>query len=226
MRTKCSTRFGLCSGCPTRSNLIQPPNTVCALPSNLLTVDGAEHFVLAQARAGNRDAFRTLVERHSRAVFRVAFRITGNEQDAEDVVQETFLKAYGELARFEARSGVGTWLHRIAANCAIDLLRKRPRHTVSRHDDETAPVVEQLPSHEAGPERVAAGRQMRQRLAEAMDDLTALERAAFTLRHLEQQSIDEISAALGQNPAATRHSIFRAVAKMRRALSPLVRSSA
>ena len=69
-------------------------------------VDGAETFILAQARAGNRDAFRTLVERHSRAVFRVAYRVTGNEQDAEDVVQETFLKAYAELARFEARSGL------------------------------------------------------------------------------------------------------------------------
>ena len=83
-------------------------------------MDDAEDFVLAQARAGNRDAFRTLVERHSRAVFRVAYRVMGNEQDAEDVVQDTFLKAYRELARFEARSGLGTWIHRVAANCAID----------------------------------------------------------------------------------------------------------
>ena len=89
-------------------------------------------FVLAQARAGNREAFRTLVERHSRAVFRVAYRITGNEADAEDVVQETFSRAYTELARFEARSGFGTWVHRIAANCAIDLIRRRPKHVVDR----------------------------------------------------------------------------------------------
>ena len=203
-----------------------PANSPGSLPSNLLTVDGADETVLARARTGDREAFRTLVERHSRAVFRVAYRVTGNEQDAEDVVQETFLKAYHELPRFEARSGVGTWLHRIAANCAIDLLRKRPRHTVSRHDDEMSPVVEGLPSSEAGPERLAAGRQLRARMEAAMIALTALERAAFTLRHLEQYSIDEIAAALGQNPAATRHSIFRAVAKMRRALSPLVRTNA
>ena len=187
-------------------------------------MDGAETFILAQARAGNRDAFRTLVERHSRAVFRVAYRVTGNEQDAEDVVQDTFLKAYAELARFESRSGLGTWLHRIAANCAIDLLRKRPRKTVSHDDEDTAPLVERLASTEAGPERLAQGRQMRARLDEAMADLTPLERAAFTLRHLEQQSIDEIAEALGQNAAATRHSIFRAVAKMRRALMPLART--
>jgi len=187
-------------------------------------VDGAETFILAQARAGNRDAFRTLVERHSRAVFRVAYRVTGNEQDAEDVVQDTFLKAYAELARFEARSGLGTWLHRIAANCAIDLLRKRPRKTVSHDDQDAAPLVERLASTEAGPERQAQGRELRDRLHAAMADLTPLERAAFTLRHLEQQPIEAIAEALGQNAAATRHSIFRAVAKMRRALKPLVRT--
>jgi RNA polymerase sigma-70 factor (ECF subfamily) len=187
-------------------------------------VDGADTFILAQARAGNRDAFRAIVERHSRAVFRVAYRVTGNEQDAEDVVQDTFLKAYAELARFESRSGLGTWLHRIAANCAIDLLRKRPRKTVSHDDEDAAPLVERLASTDAGPERLAQGRQMRARLDEAMADLTPLERAAFTLRHLEQQSIDDIAEALGQNPAATRHSIFRAVAKMRRALMPLART--
>ena len=189
-------------------------------------MDRTEEFVLAQARAGNREAFRTLVERHSRAVFRVAYRVTGNEADAEDVVQETFLKAYAELPRFEARSGLGTWLHRIAANCAIDLLRKRPKQTISHQDDEASPLVERLATPEAGPDRLAQGRELRDRLELAMAGLTPLERAAFTLRHLEQQPIETIAATLGQNAAATRHSIFRAVAKMRRALAPLVRTEA
>jgi RNA polymerase sigma-70 factor, ECF subfamily len=183
----------------------------------------AEAFVLAQARAGNREAFRTLVERHSRAVFRVAYRITGNDADAEDVVQDTFVRAYTELKRFEARSGFGTWLHRIAANCAIDVVRKRPRQIVS-DADEAEPLLARLASPAPGPDRVAAGRELRARVDSVLEALTPLERAAFTLRHLEQQSIDEISAALGQHPAATRHSIFRAVAKMRRALGPMVRT--
>jgi RNA polymerase sigma-70 factor (ECF subfamily) len=183
----------------------------------------AEAFVLAQARAGNREAFRTLVERHSRAVFRVAFRITGNEADAEDVVQDTFIRAYTELPRFEARSGFGTWLHRIAANCAIDLIRKRPRQVVAGAD-EAEPLLARLASPAPGPDRIASGRQLRRHVDAALDELTPLERAAFTLRHLEQQSIEEISTALGQNPAATRHSIFRAVAKMRRVLGPMVRT--
>lgn len=187
-------------------------------------MDRTEAFVLAQARAGNREAFRTLVERHSRAVFRVAYRVTGNEADAEDVVQETFLKAYAELARFESRSGLGTWLHRIAANCAIDLIRKRPKQTFSQQDEEASPLVERLATADAGPDRLAEGRQLRACVEAAMADLTPLERAAFTLRHLEQQPVETISALLGQNAAATRHSIFRAVAKMRRALAPLVRT--
>src|SRR5512134_4111331 len=83
--------------------------------------------VLARARQGDSDAFRALVERHSRAAFRLAWRMTGNEQDAEDVVQEAFLRAYRRLEQFEMKSQFGSWLHRIAANCAYDLLRTRAR---------------------------------------------------------------------------------------------------
>ena len=81
---------------------------------------------VALARDGDSQAFRALVERHSRAVYNLAQRMTGSPQDAEDVVQETFLKAYKQLGRFESRSNFGTWLHRIAVNCSIDLIRSRP----------------------------------------------------------------------------------------------------
>src|SRR5881394_1590003 len=94
---------------------------------------------VGRARDGDSDAFRLLVEQHSRLVFRVAYRMTGNEHDADDVVQETFLRAYKQLGRFEERANFGTWLHRIAVNCALDLLRSRGR--LDRHyggDPETA----------------------------------------------------------------------------------------
>ena len=83
---------------------------------------------VALARAGDPGAFRQLVERHSRSIFRLAFRMTGNEQDAEDVVQETFLKLHRNLDKFEDRSSLGTWIYRIATNCAFDLIRSRRRH--------------------------------------------------------------------------------------------------
>ena len=80
---------------------------------------------VARARTGDSDAFRVLVERHSRALFRLAFRMTGNQQDAEDVVQESFLRAYKQLGKFDERATFGTWLYRIAANCSLDLVRSR-----------------------------------------------------------------------------------------------------
>ena len=88
---------------------------------------------VALARDGDSEAFRALVERHSRAVYRLAHRMTGSPQDAEDVVQETFLRAYRQLGRFESRANFGTWLHRIAVNCSIDLIRSR-RHQEAGHD--------------------------------------------------------------------------------------------
>ena len=91
--------------------------------------------VLARARQGDSEAFRALVERHSRSVFRLAFRMTGNEQDAEDVVQESFLRAYRQLGRFESRANFGTWLYRIVSNCSVDLMRsKQARHDQARGD--------------------------------------------------------------------------------------------
>src|ERR1041385_2199347 len=94
---------------------------------------------VAKARSGDADAFRILVERHSRSLFRLAFRITGNEQDAEDVVQESFIRAYRQLSRFEARAHFGTWLHRIVANCSVDLIRsRRSRRDHASVDDITA----------------------------------------------------------------------------------------
>src|SRR5262245_31041500 len=88
---------------------------------------------VALARGGDSEALRALVERHSRAVYRLAHRMTGNPSDAEDVVQETFLKAYKQLGRFESRANFSTWLHRIAVNCSIDLIRSRP-HREAGHD--------------------------------------------------------------------------------------------
>src|SRR5216683_7324542 len=95
-------------------------------------MDESDGAAVARAQSGDGDAFRILVEQHSRAIFRLAFRMTGNEQDAEDVVQETFLRAYKQLDRYEARSSFSTWLFRIASNYSLDLIRSRKRHEEKR----------------------------------------------------------------------------------------------
>src|SRR3954470_20603990 len=86
-----------------------------------------EEAALERARGGNNDAFRELVESHATAVFRLAYRMAGNETDAEDMVQETFLRAWREIRRFDGRASFGTWLHRICANRTVDFLRSRNR---------------------------------------------------------------------------------------------------
>jgi RNA polymerase sigma-70 factor, ECF subfamily len=189
---------------------------------------GSDAAAVASARGGDSEAFRLLVERHSRGVYKVAFRITGRAEDAEDVVQETFLKAYRQLDRFEERSSFGTWLHRIAWNCAVDLLRSRPK----REQAEETETLEHLGAASGGtvgggggapsPERLMASVQVGDRVKAAMARLSALERAAFVMRHYEGRTIDEISRALDIRENAAKHSIFRAVRKMRVALEPFV----
>src|SRR5580700_4924519 len=191
-------------------------------------MEDSDSVAVARVRAGDGDAYRLLVDRHSRSVFRLAYRMTGNEQDSEDVVQETFLRAYKQLHRWEARSSFSTWLYRIAANYSLDLVRSRKRHgevglTESPATGDDAPeTVHALPSLSPGPDRLLLSGEVQQCVASTLNELSQQERTAFVLRHFEGQSIEEISAALGLSGNAAKHSIFRAVQKLRRALEPLV----
>jgi RNA polymerase sigma-70 factor, ECF subfamily len=176
--------------------------------------------ILARAREGDGDAFRALVEQHSRGAFRLAFRLTGNEQDAEDVVQESFIRAYRQLDRFEARANFGTWLHRIVVNCAMDSLRSRRSRrvgTTASLDD----VVGDLTADAAGPERLARSSEIQEKVQASLGSLSARERVAFTLRHCEGRTIDEIGRTMGLRTNAVKHCIFRAVRKLRATLEPL-----
>jgi len=182
---------------------------------------------VTKARLGDADAFRALVERHSRPLFRLAFRMTGNQHDAEDVVQESFLRAYRQLGKFDERASFGTWLYRIATNCSLDVMRSRKRRAKQEAGPEAAgsemedPILS-LPSGDPTPERVAMSGEVRERVAEAMNELSASERTAFVLRHFEGMLMEDISRVLGCQPGAAKHSVFRAVQKLRRALEPLV----
>jgi len=185
-------------------------------------MEGTDSAAVARARAGDREAFQGLVEKHSRNVFRLAFRMTGNEEDAEDVVQETFLKAYRSLERFAGNAEFSTWLHRIAANCSVDLLRRRvPRHSLTLTRTAEGDEVE-IAANGAGPERMLLSSEVQGRVARSLENLTPMERAAFVLRHFEGRPIAEIGKTLGVRTGAAKNCVFRAVAKLRRDLAPLV----
>jgi RNA polymerase sigma-70 factor (ECF subfamily) len=183
---------------------------------------------VTRARSGDADAFRTLVERHSRPLFRLAFRMTGNEQDAEDVVQESFLRAYRQLAKFDERASFGTWLYRIASNCSLDLMRSKKRRSERMASapeggaGEMEDLMAALPSDSPNPERMALSGEVRDKVTVAMNELSSAERTAFVLRHFEGMCIEDVSRVLGCQPGAAKHSVFRAVQKLRRALEPMV----
>jgi len=189
-------------------------------------MEETDSAAVSRALAGDRDAFRVLVERHSRNVFRLAYRMTGNEQDAEDVVQVTFLRAWRSLQSFESQASFGTWLHRIAANYSLDLIRQRKRREEKREVSyrEETDILDTIPGGEPGADRLVYSSSVRSAIHAAMDTLSSQERTAFVLRHFEGLSIEQIGANLGTGANATKHSIFRAVQKLRRALEPVVSS--
>jgi RNA polymerase sigma-70 factor (ECF subfamily) len=192
-------------------------------------MEGRDAADVERARGGDAEAFRALVERHSQALFRLAYRMTGSEPDAEDVVQEALLKAYRRLDQFESRANFGSWLYRIAANCAFDVLRARARREeqpLLRQDPEGSLQAVDPAAPEPTADRLVLSTEVRRRLDAAMARLSALERSAFVLRHFEEMSIREIATVLGLDAGAAKHSVFRAVRKLREALEPVAPLSA
>ena len=156
-------------------------------------------------------------------MFGVAFRIVESESDAEEVVQETFLRAYRSLAEFDARADFRTWIYRIAVNCALQVLNRRRSEAavpIGEEFDDGRPAI-QLADSGAGPERLLLDREIEYRRHAAMEKMTPDERLAFVLRHLEGRSIEEIATALEVTPNNAKQAVFRAVQKMRRSMAPL-----
>jgi RNA polymerase sigma-70 factor (ECF subfamily) len=151
----------------------------------------------------------------------MAYRVTGNAADADDVVQEAFLRAYVKLAGFESRSEFGTWIYRIAVHCALDKISAR------RGVDENTRVSEETDAEEdslqvadasPGPERLVLSGEIAAMQEMALRGLSPLERMAFVLRHHEEKSTEEIAATLNIAPNAAKQAVFRAVKKVRQRL--------
>ena len=185
-------------------------------------MEEADREAIAQVLEGDKDAYRVLVDHHYQFAFRLAFRITGNEADAEEVAQEAFLRAYNKLSTFRQDASFSTWVNRIAMNTAINLVERRRRDltaAVERTDDGQSSV--QLADGKAGPERVLLDGEAAALRGRAMSQLTPMERTAFTLRHMEDMPIQEIATALHVPANSAKQAVYRAVSKLRRSLAPL-----
>jgi RNA polymerase sigma-70 factor (ECF subfamily) len=181
--------------------------------------------------SGEREAYRVLVERHSAYVYRVAYRMMGNSHDAEEVVQEAFLRAYQKLRQFAGNANFGTWVYRIAANYAIDRLRQKKNEESRREvstrkpeSDTEADPLSQIRDQSPNPERLAGSAQLATKMQQALQALTPAERTAIVMRHWDGCGIDEIAEVLKSNNSATKNTVFRAVQKLRQALKPFAES--
>src|SRR5271166_3021036 len=176
-----------------------------------------DHAAIRAVLSGDKEAYGALVARHSQSLFRVAFRITGNEADADDVVQEAFLRGYRKLEKFESRSNFGTWIYRIAVRCALDRVGSRKAGMQSRIAEDSDPEQDdvQVADDAAGPDRLLLSGEMGALRQAAMQSLSPTERTAFVLRHMEDRTTEEIGAALGIQPNAAKQAVYRAVHKLR-----------
>src|SRR6202051_332829 len=189
----------------------------------MIRMDRNDHAAIQAVLAGDKEAYGALVVRHSHTLFRLAYRITGNEADADDVVQEAFLRGYRKLEGFESRANFGTWIYRIAVHCALDKVRRRRGDETSRVGEANDPEQDQMQvaDEAAGPDRILLSGEIGAMQQAALHSLTPTERTAFVLRHMEDCTTAEIGAALGIEPNAAKQAVFRAVKKLRRRLAPL-----
>ena len=186
----------------------------------------ADQDAIKQVLAGDRDAYRVLVDSYYPYVFRIAFRITGDEGDAEEVAQEAFFRGYSKLSSFRQDSSFSTWINRIAMNTAINLVERRSRdltRTADRIEEDHSAErnYSQVADLQAGPERLLLDGEATTLRRAAMAALTPMERTAFTLRHMEEMPISEIATALNVPSNSAKQAVFRAVSKLRRSLAPL-----
>ncbi|MGD0401967.1 MAG: sigma-70 family RNA polymerase sigma factor [Candidatus Acidiferrales bacterium] len=207
---------------PAGQNPVQPPS----LPSQVVKED--EPVLVAAAQAGDINAFETLVGRYERKILRLAQNITQNREDAEDVMQEAFLKAYEHLSGFQGNSRFYTWLVRIAVNQALMKLRKRRPNVVSI--DEEVNTGEDLIPREIedwgpSPEDRYKQTELSDILSEVIADLDPSFRIVFQLRDIEELSTEETAEALGLSVPAVKSRLLRARLKLRQKLNKYFRRS-
>ncbi len=181
--------------------------------------------LVERLRAGEPAAFREMVERYQRDVYALAYDLCGNHHDAEDLSQETFIKAFRAIGSFRAEAQLGSWLYRIAMNAHIDHKRKKPVQLVSidAHADEgdaaAGERMLELAASDARPDKSASASRFQSDVEGALGALSAQERSVFVLRHYHDMKIGEISESLSIAEGTVKSLLFRSMRKLRDRLS-------
>lgn len=189
---------------------------------DLATVGESE--LLRQAKAGNTRAFDELITRHRERIYMHTYHMVRNEEDALDITQETFIRAWKSLARFDGASAIGTWLHRIATNAAIDLCRRRQSHPQTEIELGTMKIDAASRTTPTSPEEPGAAidrADTQRRIEEAFAALSPEHRAVIVLKEIEDLSYEEIAKAIGCSLGTVMSRLFYARKKLQTLLGDL-----
>ena len=179
--------------------------------------------LVERAQTGDREAFRTLVERHMWKVYAAAFDMTGNHHDAEDISQDVFLRTFQALAGFRAEAKVSTWLYRTTVNVCIDRRRRKAwRIRPSRGSEDDCSAGRELPANNealSNPEAATEQALLQQHLGKALDGLPPRQRAVFVLRHYHDLPLKEIAQCLQVTEGTVKNTLFKAIRRLRTKLN-------
>ena len=182
-----------------------------------------DRVLVERAQAGETEAFRTLVERYMKRVYAVAFDMTGDHHEAEDISQEVFLRMFQALARFRGEARISTWLYRTTVNACIDRSRKKAWRIFRGRgiDDGDDEIHGPLPSGSAlsQPETEAEQVLLQQQIWQAMDSLAPRARAVFVLRHYHDRPLKEIAQCLQVTEGTVKSTLFKAIRQLRTKLN-------
>lgn len=187
-------------------------------------MDGDQIDWVTLAKAGDRGAMRELYEQHRGRIFSLAFRYTGNSADAEDILQDSFIKAFSSLQKCQLNesSYFASWLYRIAINCSLDHFRRRRNcsHPVAIDDCPAEAMAD-----EATPEREYARDEARALVRCSLERLPRRRRMVVVLRHYQQMKIGEIAAAMSCSEGSVKKQLFQALRQLRKDLHPCLGES-
>jgi RNA polymerase sigma-70 factor (ECF subfamily) len=182
-----------------------------------------EHAVIKLAQEGNREALKLLFEENKKKIFYLAYQYTKNAEDAEDILQEAFIKAYRSLNRFNIQDGnsFSPWLCRIGINCSIDYLRRNKKR---KEKDLAQNNIENLASEDvnSNPENTSAQKEIREKIDQTLNKLSGQQRIIFILKHYQQLTTREIAEYLDCSEGSVKRQLFRAVSAMKVHLKGLI----
>jgi len=188
----------------------------------------SEEALIRLAQQGDEEAFEQLVHAHDQGVLRLAYNLLRSTEDAYDVYQETFLRAYRNLPTFRFDCSFHTWVYRIATNLCLDFLRRRKVRKeepgVLESENGERSLLDNVAEQRADsdPQRALLNRELRERINKVLGDLTPRERTVFELRHFQGMRLRAIGEMLGATEEAAKNCLFRATQKMRVALGDLL----